>query len=234
VTQQPFYENPGIIGSSTLLPRSRIALEFASQLRVADILDYGCGDGEVTQELARATGAAVVGADISQVAVEACRRRGLRAEKLEFGRTLPFGDRSFDLVFMTEVIEHLVDPAGALKEVRRILKPHGYLILSTPNLACLPNRLLLMIGVQPLFSEVSEEHIHGRWLRMFGQGGQPVGHLRLYTKRALQEFISSSGFQILRMRGAAFHEAGLSGAVESAIANVAGLAMIFVVLARLP
>jgi SAM-dependent methyltransferase len=233
VRQQPFYENPGIIGSSTLLPRSRIALEFASQLRVADILDYGCGDGEVTHELARATGAAVVGADVSQVAVDACRR-GLRTEKLEFGRSLPFGDRSFDLVFMAEVIEHLVDPAGALEEVRRILRPHGYLILSAPNLACLPNRLLLMIGVQPLFSEVSEEHIHGRWLRTFGQGGQPVGHLRLYTKRALQEFISSSGFQVLRMRGPAFHEAGLTGAVESAIANVAGLAMIFVVLARLP
>src|SRR5947207_2329069 len=111
-----FYENPSIVGSSIQAPRSRIALALTKGLAIQDALDLGCGDGEVTAELGRITGATAVGADVSAVAVEACRRRGLRAQQLVPGAGLPFEHQSFDLVFMTEVIEHLLDPARTLKE----------------------------------------------------------------------------------------------------------------------
>jgi SAM-dependent methyltransferase len=230
--KRPFYENPTIVGSRISHPRSRLAISFAQQLVVNDVLDLGCGDGEVAQELGRVTGAKVIAADVSNVALEACRRRGLPTAGLQAGAPLPFANNSFDLVFMTEVIEHLLDPSRTLNEIRRVLKPNGYLILSTPNLACLPNRFLVLFGIQPLFSEVSEDGVYGRRFKMFGQGSQPVGHLRLYTRRALKEVLEASDFKLLRMQGAAFHESGLTSLVERALTVAPSLAMILVVLAQ--
>jgi SAM-dependent methyltransferase len=133
---------------------------------------------------------------------------------------------------MTEVLEHLVDPDKALDEVLRVLTPRGHLVLSTPNLACLPNRLLMVLGIQPLFSEVSTTRVLGRRFSVFGQGGQPVGHLRLYTKLALTEFLQAHGFSMVRIRGAAFHAQGLLSAVERVIAFAPSFAMILVVSAQ--
>jgi 2-polyprenyl-3-methyl-5-hydroxy-6-metoxy-1,4-benzoquinol methylase len=92
-----------------------------------------------------------------------------------------------------------VDPDSALDELRRILKPGGHLMLSTPNLAAWYNRVLLALGVQPVFSEVSLRGIHGR------PGSQVVGHLRLFTARALREFLSAAGFEVVTLAGAPFH-----------------------------
>ena len=68
---------------------------------------------------------------------------------------LPLTDSSVDVVIMSELIEHLVDPDGTLDEAWRVLRPGGTLLLSTPNLAAWYNRVLLRFGIQPLFTEVS-------------------------------------------------------------------------------
>ena len=229
----PFYENPAVIGSSLKQPRSQVCLKLARTLSVRRVLDLGCGDGELSVELAKATAATVVCADISSVAVEACRRRGLEAYQVELGSVpLPFPDAAFDLVHMEEVIEHVVRPDQSMAEIRRVLVPGGHLILSTPNLACLPNRVLVPLGFQPLYSEVSEDRVLGRGFSIFGQGGQPVGHLRVFTKRALMEFVRLAGFDVVAVRGAAFHWDGPLLRIERALAVFPGLAMGLVVLAR--
>jgi SAM-dependent methyltransferase len=229
----PFYENAAVIGSSLRQPRSQVSLKLAASLSVRRALDLGCGDGELSIELAKATGAEVVCGDISALAVEACRRRGLDAYQVSLGTApLPFADETFGLVHMEEVLEHLVRPDRAMDEVRRVLEPRGHLVLSTPNLACLPNRVLVPLGFQPLFSEVSEDRVLGRGLPIFGQGRQPVGHLRVYTKRALIEFMRLSGFDVVTVRGAAFHWDGPLMRIERALAAFSGLAMDLVVLAR--
>ncbi|CAM5618114.1 SAM-dependent methyltransferase OS=Streptomyces griseomycini OX=66895 GN=FHS37_000655 PE=4 SV=1 [Streptomyces griseomycini] len=115
------------------------------------------------------------------------------------GGGLPFASASADAVLFSEVVEHLVDPDAALDEIRRVLRPGGHLMLSTPNLAAWYNRVLLAAGVQPVFSEVSLRGIHGR------PGREVVGHLRLYTARALREFVAASGFTVVRLEGAPFH-----------------------------
>jgi 2-polyprenyl-3-methyl-5-hydroxy-6-metoxy-1,4-benzoquinol methylase len=75
---------------------------------------------------------------------------------------LPFQDGYFDVVYMGDVIEHLTNPDFAINEVARVIKTNGFLVLSTPNLACWLNRLLLLLGMQPLFSEVSTAKTFGR------------------------------------------------------------------------
>jgi 2-polyprenyl-3-methyl-5-hydroxy-6-metoxy-1,4-benzoquinol methylase len=101
---------------------------------------------------------------------------------------------------MSELIEHLVDPDGAVAEVRRVLRPGGSLLLSTPNLAAWYNRGLLAVGIQPVFSEVSLTGVFGR------PGRVVAGHLRLFTRRALTEFLTASGFRCVTVAGARYHD----------------------------
>jgi 2-polyprenyl-3-methyl-5-hydroxy-6-metoxy-1,4-benzoquinol methylase len=101
---------------------------------------------------------------------------------------------------MSELIEHLVDTDTAVDEVRRVLRPGGVLLLSTPNLAAWFNRALVGLGIQPVFSEVSLRGIYGR------PGHQVVGHLRLFTRRALVEFLTARRFACERVLGAPYHD----------------------------
>ena len=107
-----------------------------------------------------------------------------------------FGPSYFDVVLLIEVIEHLFDPDKAITEIKNILKDNGILIISTPNLSSFINRLLLLLGYQPLGTEVSTRKHYGRPKKYNLKEGV-VGHIRLFTFRALNEFLEDNGFRIL-------------------------------------
>lgn len=202
-----FYEDPSVpvaSGTPRSLAQARMLAEALGQAAATGprtVLDIGCGDGTAAATAAPLLpGHRIIGVDWSQDALRRARTRipyAIRGELTDGG--LPFGPDSADAVLFSEVVEHLVDPDSALDEIRRVLRPGGHLMLSTPNLAAWYNRALLLAGVQPVFSEVSLRGIHGR------PGTEVVGHLRLYTARALREFVAASGFEIVRLRGAPFH-----------------------------
>ncbi|MFE9429603.1 class I SAM-dependent methyltransferase [Streptomyces sp. NPDC006640] len=201
-----FYEDPAVPVASGSARTLRQARMLAAALGPATggartVLDIGCGDGTAARAAAPLlAGHRVVGVDWSQDALRRARTRvpyTVRGELTDGG--LPFARESADAVLFSEVVEHLVDPDGALDEIRRVLRPGGHLMLSTPNLAAWYNRGLLLAGVQPVFSEVSLRAVHGR------PGREVVGHLRLYTARALREFVAASGFEVVRLAGAPFH-----------------------------
>ena len=76
---------------------------------------------------------------------------------------LPFPDASFDLVTCTEVIEHLEHYRSTLREIRRVLKPSGTLVITTPNILNLKSRIrFLIFGFYNLFGplHVSESELH--------------------------------------------------------------------------
>lgn len=94
------------------------------------ILDAGCGTGAMLQELAQFSPA--VGVDIEGLALRYARQRGdfpLIQARLE---SLPFTDESFQLITALDVLEHLSDDRQALRELRRVLKPNGWLIATVP------------------------------------------------------------------------------------------------------
>lgn len=165
------------------------------------VLDLGCGDGTMAGRVRAAISpVTVVGLDWTEDALASTRQRGVvvvRASVDDAG--LPVRAGAFDAVLFSEVIEHLIDPDLALAEVRRVLVPGGTLLLSTPNLAAWFNRLLLAAGFQPVFSEVSRLGVFGR------PGDEVVGHLRLFTARALVEMLSAHGFVQVSLDGATFH-----------------------------
>jgi len=101
---------------------------------VSSILDVGCGNGWVAKEFLP-RGKQVYSLDIS-ITNPAIAKKLYTNEK-HFGITadsfhLPFNDNSFDCVIASEIIEHVYDPAGFVKELFRVVKKGGSLIITTP------------------------------------------------------------------------------------------------------
>ena len=94
------------------------------------ILDAGCGTGHLLQQL-RTLGHAE-GVDISDEALDFCRKRGLDNVRKADVNDLPFAGDTFDMVTALDVIEHLDDDVGALREFRRVLKPGGSVFIFVP------------------------------------------------------------------------------------------------------
>jgi SAM-dependent methyltransferase len=136
-------------------------------------LDVGSGSGEFTAALAQA-GAAAVGVEVAQAALERARARhpGLDFRLVPLDGPLPFEDGSFELVWASEVIEHVTDTARWLSEVRRVLAPRGRLLVTTPS----HGRLRVALGGVERFSEPLGDHLH------------------LYTKRSLRTLLHEFGF----------------------------------------
>ncbi len=121
------------------------------------VLDLGCGDGWMTAELARA-GAAPTGIEVAQAAIDRARGRypelDLRLAPID--GPLPIEDNACDVVWASEVIEHVADTARWLSEIRRVLRPDGRLLLTTPN----HSRLRLLVAGIELYSEPLGDHLH--------------------------------------------------------------------------
>jgi SAM-dependent methyltransferase len=150
------------------------------EVRAGDrALDLGCGTGEFTAELAQA-GAVAVGVDVADAAIERARARhpGLDFRLVPIDGPLPFEDNSFDLVWASEVIEHVADTARWLSEVRRVLAPAGRLLVTTPS----HGRLRVAVFGMERFSEPLGDHLH------------------LYTKGSLRALLDEFGFSEIRVR----------------------------------
>ncbi len=142
------------------------------------VLDLGCGTGRFTAELARA-GADPVGIEVAQAALgrALARHPGHDFRLAPIDGPLPLDDGSFELVWASEVIEHVADTATWLSEVRRVLVPRGRLLLSTPDH---PRLALALRGIGPY--------------------SDPLGdHLHLYTRRSLAGLLAEFGFGEVRV-----------------------------------
>lgn len=164
-------------------------------------LDCGCGDGKVAEYLVKKlSSSGALGVDICAEKVNLARRRGVSAEVINLDtKELPFPDNSVDMVFCNHVIEHLFDPDHLLSQLHRVLKKNGILVMTTPNLAAWYNRILLLFGFQPHFTEVSRRHNVGKlYYGDFYQQKDSAfgGHLRLFTYPALRELLKIHNFNV--------------------------------------
>lgn len=96
------------------------------------VLDIGCNDGTFMQILVDKRKCDVFGVDVSEVMIEECKKKGLNVI-LTNGEKLPFDDESFDAVTLMEVLVHVMDQDFLLSEIKRVLKPNGMLLGSTPH-----------------------------------------------------------------------------------------------------
>jgi len=172
--------------------------------------------------------------DIDVNALNIAKNRGLKTIIANLSNDkLPIQNGSADLVTALEVIEHLVNPDNMLREAHRILKNHGYLLLTTPNLASWVNRLAMLLGYQPYNCEVSTEIIAGvPWkARTFAK---PAGHIRPFTLKALREVLTYHGFEIIHVKGAPGVEPRELRIIDTIFSLRPSLARRLIVLARKP
>jgi SAM-dependent methyltransferase len=133
----------------------------------ARILDAGCGSGRNMLELARH--GTVTGVELSSTSVALARERGV-GEVIEGSvLSMPFDSASFDLAVSLDVIEHLEDDLGALRELRRVVAPGGALLITVP-------------AYQWLWSGHDEINHHHR----------------RYTRRSLQHVAERAGWETVR------------------------------------
>jgi 2-polyprenyl-3-methyl-5-hydroxy-6-metoxy-1,4-benzoquinol methylase len=143
------------------------------------VLDVGCGEGRFTAELA-AAGAGVVGIDMAEEPLRRARAAhpGVDVRLIDACGPWALADASFDAVWAGEVIEHVADTTGWLSEVRRVLRPGGRLLMSTPN----HSRLAVLRLA--LSARTFDAHFDPR-----------ADHLRFYTRRTLISLLEDLGFQ---------------------------------------
>jgi 2-polyprenyl-3-methyl-5-hydroxy-6-metoxy-1,4-benzoquinol methylase len=149
------------------------------------VLDIGCHDGVIGRKIMDA-GNEVVGVDISTKAVALAQAKGLEAYQMDITEDdqLLFDKASFDVVIAGEIIEHIIDTDKFLLKIRDTLKPNGKLVLTTPNIASIGRRILLMLGRNPLTETRLDENA--------------AGHIRYFTKRTLFELLQDNGFKPVR------------------------------------
>jgi SAM-dependent methyltransferase len=140
------------------------------------VLDLGCGAGRFLAALQR-SGAEPVGVELAEAAAERARANtGADVRLVEPDGSLPVGHGEIDLVWCSEVLEHIPDVAYTLAEVRRVLRPEGRLLATVP--------------------------FHGRiqaaaiGLTRFDEHFDPLGqHVRFFTRRSLARALDAAGFE---------------------------------------
>jgi 2-polyprenyl-3-methyl-5-hydroxy-6-metoxy-1,4-benzoquinol methylase len=143
--------------------------------RTGDLLEVGFGAGAFLQRR-KAEGWAVTGLDFDPTAVERVRSQlGLNVHCGSL-QDAAFAERSFDVIAMSHVIEHLPDPRAVLRECFRILRPGGTLVLITPNTASLGHR----------------------WFGRDWFGTDAPRHLYLFNLENLSALVSQHGFTVQR------------------------------------
>ncbi len=112
-----------------------------------------------------------MGIDINPHAVQTASRRGLDVRLGDLS-DLEFPAKSFDAVTIWEVIEHLTNPKRTIEEIRHLLRPGGYLFLSTPN----------------------GDSLQARFWRKYWAGWDAPRHLQVFTPQVLCHLLEENGF----------------------------------------
>lgn len=157
-------------------------------LEESNILDIGCHDGTFLS-LVKNRNNNFYGIEANDWGVEKSREKGIEIRQFFFDdkANLPYEDNFFDIVVAGEIIEHIFDTDFFLAEIRRVLKPEGKLLISTPNIASLGRRLLLLFGISPLVELSPNE-------------AGSVGHIRYFTFKTLKQLLKKHKFKIVSSR----------------------------------
>jgi SAM-dependent methyltransferase len=162
------------------------------------VIDIGCGDGFYA-DFCRGLGNSVVGIDITQQ-VQSAHNLALDVCQGNVEGDLPFPDATFSLALCIEVVEHLLQPEKMLAEIKRVLKPGGVLIITTPNYAYWALRLLYLFGCLPV--GLPSNCFTGLRQRDANYSVPPWRdpHIRFFTPEILRRCLQECGFATQSLR----------------------------------
>lgn len=166
--------------------RRQLKRMYVGKEKPGKLLEIGCGGGRFLNRMQRA-GWTVEGVDFDpHAAAKVARKYGIRVSTGELADIRYAGER-FDVVAMSQVLEHVHEPLPLLNECRRVLRPGGRLVVTTPN-------------------ALSQAHrIYGRYWR----GLEPPRHLQVFTPAALEKCARRAGFEVIRIKTLSSESAGI-------------------------
>lgn len=181
------YTDKKNLGDLTASPRIQKMVSIVDKLNPQhkNILDIGCYDGTFLN-LIKNRDNNFFGLEASDWGYQKSRARGIDVQQYYFdgSEKLPYDDNFFDLVIAGEIIEHIFDTDFFLKEIRRILKTDGKLLISTPNIASFGRRLMLLLGINPIIETSPNEP-------------ESSGHIRYFTFRSLETILEKHRFKTI-------------------------------------
>lgn len=178
----------------------RLLREALGDLTGTCILDLGCCRGLLLERFRRYPGVELVGLELDPAEIDLARARGLEPVREQINRfedgqmvaRLPFEDGSAHAVLAGEILEHIVDTEGFLREILRVLTPGGAAVLSTPNILWWKHRTAILAGRYPDALEYRLQY------------GEDFGHVRLFGPRQLRALLEEVGFADVRVVGGRF------------------------------
>lgn len=147
------------------------------------VLDVGCRDGTIAK-LIEGLGNKVEGVEISEYSIKKAQEKGIKVYDCDLnGSWAEKVGSGYDLVFAGEVLEHVFETDSFLSNINRVLKPGGKLILSTPIMASLGRRFLLLFGKNPRTELTTRDGL--------------AGHVRYFVYEPLKKIIEENGFKVI-------------------------------------
>lgn len=188
------------------------------------VVDCGCGDGASTLDMiARIQPREIWGIEADANIASAAESKGIRVVISNLNTPLPIDSSVADVVLSNQVIEHLQDTDLFMAEVWRILRPGGYAIICTENLASWHNIFALLLGWQPFsLSNISSRTMGlGNPLALHRREEAPIvwmQHLRVMAHDALVDLSVLHGFTVEAVRGAGYYP--LPGRISAHLATL--------------
>ncbi len=151
--------------------------------RGLDVLDVACGSGVHGAELKRLYGHRVIGVDLSAASVEKAKTRlaeAYVADIIHPERYPKFGRSRFDVIVLSDILEHVGDPLDVVARHLPLLVPGGYFLISLPNIAIWNVRFELLLGR----------------FEYQDTGTLDRTHMRFFTRRSLRRFLAEAGLEV--------------------------------------
>jgi len=154
---QPFDINNYSNGSKYLIKELKNVIKPLDLIN-KNILDVGGGTGDILKYFFPKSNLHLV--DISSKALMIAKKNDINTHLINIETDkLPYKDNFFDFVLSSEVIEHLKDHENFFAEIKRVLKPRGLFLITTPNICSLSSRIRLIFGFLPTTASFDPDHI---------------------------------------------------------------------------
>ncbi|HMF57523.1 MAG TPA: class I SAM-dependent methyltransferase [Pyrinomonadaceae bacterium] len=172
-----------------------VAEQILGELPRGSLLDVPAGEGALAARLL------ILGFDVRccDLYPEIFRLRGTEIKRGDLNNVLPYREGEFDYVTCIEGIEHIENPQQAVREFRRLLRPGGHLIVSTPNILNIEERVKwLLYGYTSHFKPISREHLEN--LRKdVGEMEEVALHVNPISYSELRYTLEKYGFEVQRL-----------------------------------
>ena len=215
--------------------RERNVLDLCDVKRNASYLDCGFSDGNLTLKVSgKIETKKIYGIDVDPNYLRMAKKKGINALYGNLNEKLPFKNETFDVITAIEVIEHLHNTDMFVKELFRICKKGGHVIIGTENLASWHNIFALILGFQPStgpwisdfysigFYPLRQKHIEilkkKKQLSLVDKHASEDKHINVMTRDALRKLCVAYGFTIEGEKTSGFYP--FSGFISDALAKL--------------